>query len=188
MMLMTDGQPRSPQGFKVAPTSYDKIEQLAEGFRRYLPVCGPNAPFRIDAWELLEKTLPQADYMVRVGEIDQMGEVAGMTMPDHKLIIIRQDIYDRLEDDHVYSRSTVVHEAAHNFLQHSVTLQRGPAGQHRFCEDSEWQAKALTAAIMMPVEACRRAGTARALAVMCGTSIEAAGYRLDRLRKSGVIA
>ena len=72
-------------------------------------------------------------------------------------------------------------------LEHAVTLQRGPIGQHRFFEDSEWQAKALTAAIMMPLAVCRSVASAFDLAQLCGTSVQAATYRLDRLVKDGVI-
>lgn len=187
MMLLRNGRATQPQGFRVAPTSYAKIEALADQFRQFLPVVSDSQPYRLDAWRILEETMVVAGYGVRVGDTKEMGQVVGMTAPAEKLIMIREDIYDRLADDHVFSRSTVIHEVAHNLMQHAVTLQRSPLGSHAFYQDSEWQAKAMTAALMMPVDACRLAGTPASLAAMCGTSSEAAGYRLDQLRKSGVI-
>jgi len=186
-MMMRNGRALQPQGYKVAPTSYAKIEALADQFRQFLPVASPMQPYRLDAWRILEETMVAAGYGIRSIDASEMGQIVGMTAPLDKLIVIRQDIYDRLQDDHVFSRSTVIHEVSHNLMQHAVTLQRGPAGEHRFFEDSEWQAKAMTAALMMPVEACRSAGNALKLAQMCGTSAEAAGYRLEQLSKSGVI-
>ena len=96
-------------------------------------------------------------------------------------------MYDGLSKEDVFSRSTVIHELSHIVLKHAVTLQRGPAGEHRFCEDSEWQAKALTAAIMMSVAACSIAGSAFDLAQLCGTSVQAASYRIERLVKANLI-
>ena len=61
-------------------------------------------------------------------------------------------------------------------------------GEHRFCEDSEWQAKALTAALMMPASLCQEARSAHELAQLCGTSTQAARYRLSKLVERKVIA
>lgn len=81
-----------------------------------------------------------------------------------------------------------VHELSHIALNYALTLQRGGSlEQHKFYEDSEWQAKALTAAIMMPLSVCREVPSAPMLADACGTSVESAGYRLQRLNKDGLL-
>jgi IrrE N-terminal-like domain len=181
---------RTPSGLKVAPMSYDKLEQVAEGIRPMLPIIkghGRN-PWTIDAWRVLEKTLTSAGFNYHCEEKEQLQECAAFTIPDQKLVVLRQDVYDGLFFGDVFSRSTVVHELAHIVLNHAVTLNRSaPTSQHSFCEDSEWQAKALTAAIMMPIEACRAAHSADELAKICGTSTQAARYRLDKLTERGVI-
>jgi Zn-dependent peptidase ImmA (M78 family) len=61
------------------------------------------------------------------------------------------------------------------------------AGEHQFFEDSEWQANAMAAALLMPIEACRKSKNATQLAKMCGTSAQAAQYRLERLIKRGIL-
>ncbi|TXD86665.1 ImmA/IrrE family metallo-endopeptidase [Mitsuaria sp. TWR114] len=165
--------------------SYAKLEEVAEDLRKILPTVPGSNGFRIDARKVLEQTLPKAGYNFHVD--DTLQECAGFTVPLDFLVVLREDVYDGLAQENVFSRSTVIHELCHIVLDHAVTLQRGPIGAHEFFEDSEWQAKALTAAVMMPIEACRLAASAHDLAQICGTSPTAAQYRLDRLIKAGII-
>lgn len=130
----------------MAPASYEKIEEVAEGLFSLLPKVR-GSRFAIDAWRVLEQTLPRAGFKHHVAEVGELDECAGFTMPDEGLVVLREDVYDGLFDGNVFSRSTVVHELAHIVLKHAVTLHRGAVlGKHKFFEDSEWQAKALTAA------------------------------------------
>jgi len=182
------GSARSPSGLKVAPLNYDKIEQVAQGLLKLLPTAAGNR-FAIDAWRILEQTLPRAGFSYHVADSNELSDCAAFTIPERKLVVLRQDIYDGLFTENVFSRSTVVHELSHIVLDHATTLHRGAIlGKHEFFEDSEWQAKALTAATMMPLEACRIAVSSEHLAQMCCTSQEAAGYRLNKLRARGLLA
>lgn len=187
MILGNESQSQTPSGYKVAPMSYAKVEDVAMRLRSLLPTVQGSGGFRIDAWRTLEITLRKAGYEYRSEETDSLEDCAAFTIPERRLIVLREDVYDGVIEEKVFSRSTVVHELSHIVLEHAVTLQRGPIGQHKFFEDSEWQAKALTAAIMMPVEACRSVASASDLAQLCGTSVQAATYRLDRLVKGNVI-
>lgn len=188
MMLGNENKSRTPSGFKVAPMSYAKLEEVAERLRPLLPTAAGSSGFRIDAWRTLEITLPKAGYNYRSAEIADLEESAAFTIPDHRLVVLRQDVFDGVTEENVFSRSTVIHELCHIVLDHAVTLQRGPIGEHKFYEDSEWQAKSLTVAIMMSVAACKQVSSAFDLAQLCGTSVQAATYRIDRLVKDGVIA
>ncbi|TLS18457.1 MAG: ImmA/IrrE family metallo-endopeptidase [Betaproteobacteria bacterium] len=178
---------RQPSGMKVAPTSYAKLEVAADSLHPLLPKEA-GSKYIISAWRVLEHTLAKAGYEPHVESNDKLDDCAAFTIPSEGLVVVRQDVYDGLHDGAVFSRSTVIHELSHIVLKHDVTLHRGAVlGQHRFYEDSEWQAKALTAAVMMPLEACRQARNERELAEMCGTSVEAASYRLERLQKERLI-
>lgn len=181
---------RTPTGLKVAAMSYVKLEDVAEQFRLLLPkqTSRGSGRWSIDSWRLLEKTLPNAKYRYAVSEKDTLNEVAAFTVPEEGLIVVREDIYDGLFEDEPFSRSTIVHEFSHIALRHAATLHRGAvAGKHQFFEDSEWQAKALTAALMMPIEACKAATSAQELATLCGTSVQAARYRLENLTTRGTL-
>lgn len=178
---------RTPTGMKVAPQSYRTLEAAADQLRPLLPTVGSNS-FMIDGWRLLEKTLRQAGYESHIEDEKDLQDCAAFAMPDRKLVVLREDIYDGLFTDSAFARSTVVHELTHIVLNHHVTCHRGAElGKHRFYEDSEWQAKAMTAAVMMPLEACKAVTSAEQLAAMCGTSNQAARYRLERLEKDGLI-
>lgn len=187
MILGNESKSRTPSGYKVAPMSYVKLEDVAERLRPLLPMVAGSGGNRIDAWRTLEITLRKAGYEYRSEEIASLDDCAAFTIPERRLIVLREDVYDGVTEENVFSRSTVIHELSHIVLEHAVTLQRGPIGQHRFFEDSEWQAKALTAAIMMPLSVCRSVTSAFDLAQICGTSVQAATYRLDRLVKTGII-
>lgn len=174
---------RTPSGMKVAPTSYSKLEMAADSLRPLLPT-ERGSQYTVSGWRVLEQTLVKAGFLVRVEEVASLDDCAAFTIPSQNLVVIRQDVYDGLHAGSVFSRSTVIHELAHIVLKHDVTLHRGfTHGQHRFFEDSEWQAKALTAAVMMPLSLCKSVRGAAELAELCGTSVESASYRLDRLSK-----
>ncbi len=191
MTTLGNGQgSHTPSGMKVAATSYAKLEVAANQLRPQLPRVrtGQYTKYKLDGWRILEQSLPRAGYEPSIAAIHELEECAAFTIPERGLVVIRQDVYDGLFEDAPFSLSTVVHELSHIALGHAITLHRSAAlGQHRFCEDSEWQAKALTAALMMPLEACKAAGSARELAAMCGTSEQAASYRLQRLIKAGAV-
>lgn len=188
MTTLGNGQKsRLPTGMKVAPTSYAKLEAAAISLHPLLPKMR-GEKFVIDGWRVLERTLRQAEFEPHIEEANKLDDCAAFTIPEQGLVVLRQDVYDGLFRGSVFSRSTVVHEVAHIVLKHHVTLHRGAQlGQHKFYEDSEWQAKAMTAAVMMPIEACRKARNEHELAEMCGTSVEAATYRLERLVKEKLI-
>lgn len=188
--LGTAGAPRTPSGLKVTGMSYAKLEEVALGICPLLPtVKGPGGGrWKIDSWRVLEHTLPSAEFDYCVADDDELDDCAAFAIPEHKLVVVRGDVYDGLFSDEPFSRSTVIHELSHIVLNHAVTLRRGaPVGAHQFFEDSEWQAKALTAAIMMPIEACQAAHNAFELSEMCGTSVEAATYRINKLVERSVI-
>jgi len=185
--LYANGQIRTPQGLKVSPTSYAALEEIALELRKVLPVSRGER-FHLNCINVLEQTLPRAGYNFKVLRRDEVEECAAFTIPDLRLVALREDIYELLHDGNPFGRSTVIHETAHIVLGHAVTLHRGQIGKrHQFYEDSEWQAKALTAAIMMPIEACEAAHSSAELAQLCGTSTQSASYRLERLQKNGRI-
>jgi hypothetical protein len=187
MILGNEQKSRTPSGYKVAPMSYAKLEELANDLRPLLPVVQSSNGWRVDAWRTLEQTLSKAGFQYRSEEKQALVECAAFTIPEEHLVVLREDVYDGLQEENVFSRSTVIHELSHIVLKHALTLRRGAIGQHQFYEDSEWQAKALTAAIMMPIQACAAAPSEFDLAHMCGTSVQAATYRLQRLTEKGLI-
>lgn len=181
--IVKDGVFRVPSGLKVKGQSYASIENFADSVRANLPIVR-GEKYRLDALTIFEKTLPQIGYPYRTAEIHEVEECAAFTItsPAGNVVVMREDIYDKLHAGNPFGRSTVVHELTHIALDHAVTLHRGAVlGKHAFFEDSEWQAKAGTAALMMPLEACKIARSPQELALMCGTSVESATFRIRTL-------
>ena len=106
--LGTAQQVRTPSGMKVAPMSYAKLEEVAENLHPLLPkVAGPSGgKWKIDSWRLLEQTLPRAQFNYYVAEVSELNECAAFTVPENKLVVLRQDVYDGLFSDEAFSRST----------------------------------------------------------------------------------
>lgn len=182
-MLVKNGVFCAPSGLKVMGQSYAKLEAAANTLRPRLPFA-VGEQFKLDCISIFEVTLPSAGYAYRTVEVDAVDECAAFTIPEERVVVLREDVYEKLHAGHVFGRSTVIHELSHLALQHHVTLHRGAMlGQHAFFEDSEWQAKALTAALMMPLDAARAASSPQHLAEMCGTSVESATYRIKTLVK-----
>ncbi|WEE75704.1 neutral zinc metallopeptidase [Comamonas testosteroni] len=183
--IVKDGVIRVPSGLKVKAASYLSIETLADSVRGNLPTLRGER-YCLDALTIFERTFPQLGYHYRTAEIDEIDECAAFTItaPDCNLVVMREDIYDKLHAGNPFGRSTVIHELSHVAQNHAITLHRGATlTQHAFFEDSEWQAKACTAALMMPLAACQVAKSPSDLAAMCGTSVESATYRIKTLVK-----
>lgn len=185
--VLKDGKFTTPSGFKVRSESYKSLEAAANTLRPKLPVLH-GSRFKLDCKRIFEETLPQAGYQYRTIEVADADECAAFTIPSENIVVLRIDVYDKLQDEQVYGRSTVVHELSHLALQHHLTLHRGAIlGAHEHFQDSEWQAKALTAALMMPLEAAKTACSPQELADICGTSVQAATYRIETLVKKLIV-
>jgi hypothetical protein len=123
---------------KVAPMSYKKLEAIADGVRPYLPTESRDGQrWSVNAQRILEDTLSRAGFAFHVADDTELQQCAAFAVPEENLVVVRQDVYDGLFTDDVFSRSTIVHELSHIVLRHAVTLHRGASvGAHEFYEDA----------------------------------------------------
>lgn len=185
------GAERKPSGYKVAPRSKADLRAIGDGLRELPEIrrCYKDGGDFIDTLHLLEDVLFRAGYVAHPVEDKDLAQTAAFTVPEAGLIVMQNSIYNGLFDDDPFARYTIVHEFSHIVLEHAVTLHRGAVlGEHRWYEDTEWQANNLTAEMMMPVETVKRLGC-RPILIMseCGVSQQAVNYRLENLRKEGLI-
>jgi hypothetical protein len=185
------GAHRTPCGFKVEGRNRSQLRTVAEGLLPILRAegCYSRSSNFLDTKYLLENVLHRAGYAFHVDDSGDLTETVAFAIPEKRLIVLRHDIYDRLQYDDPFARYTVVHEFSHIVLEHAVTLHRGAVlGQHDWWEDSEWQANNLTAEILMPV-AVIKSLEAKPLLIEaeCGVSSKAVSYRLANLRKENLI-
>lgn len=195
-MVITDekkAKKKGPIGYKVAPRNGQQLREVADGLLPLLRNEGcynsAGGPDFLDTGHLLENVLHRAGYTFHPDDSGKLVNTAAFTIPEKKLIVIRHDVYEALQDDDPFARYTVAHEFAHIVLDHAVTLHRNAVlGQHKWWEDSEWQANNLAAELLMPVNVVQKLD-ARPIYIQaaCGVSGQAANYRIARLKEAGLI-
>ena len=195
-----------PRGYKAdrGALSYAKIERIAARVRR---VLAPDIPLNdaLPGLELFEN-LEEFGVRTRVsrislsyGVLDLPAGVEAETRyhGDKNCIVVglSANTYQHLERGQGRARHTLNHEVGHAVL-HAEQLKRistlphaaaalDRAQDHRFCEDTEWQADAFAAALEMPARGLLalegRYGNLSAglVSSMMQVSVEAAVNRLN---------
>ena len=179
-----------PNGYKVAARSKSELRSIGDGSRSLLKKVGCyRTEYYLDVKHLLEDTLHTAGFYFHPEEDEKLPGVAAYTNPIEKCIVLRNSIYDGLFVDDPFSRFTIVHEFSHIVLDHGTTFHRNTIrGKHKWYEDSEWQANNLAAEIMMPIQVIQHfKQDIRSIMKACGVSSQAVQYRLNNLRKEGVL-
>lgn len=149
-------QCKPPRGVKVSPQSKINIQRLASAVRTKLFAAPANS--WLDLAYHLEFTLPKLGLEWEVVEKHVMPDIEAATNPDNLKMVIREDIYNALHNSldplHNRARFTIAHEFGHLLMHEGVALARHSNYTHKFFEDSEWQADAFAAELLMPSEGC----------------------------------
>ncbi|MDC5547674.1 ImmA/IrrE family metallo-endopeptidase, partial [Acinetobacter baumannii] len=148
---MSVGQCR---GVKVDPLSTVQINAVANKFRT--SVLSFSTDQNIDMVDLIENILPTklgVNYDILEKEV--LGPIEAATNPDKGELIIREDVYEALNDPndpmHGRARFTLAHELGHLILHEGPALHRQTAVvEHKVYEDSEWQADCFAGEFLMP--------------------------------------
>lgn len=165
-------------GYIAQARSRKQIREVAELIRKvqfaendlYFPIL-----------DFVEKTLPRIvpSFSFRVGDIDQMGECEGLTIPEKDEIWIRQDVYLKAEEGRGRERLTIAHELYH-YLEHSketVAFARTGGKNIPPYKDPEWQADAFGGELLVPHHLVRGMSVEEVM-VRCGVSYKAAQFQL----------
>lgn len=187
--------------------SYYSIEQAAAKLRELLEL-GPMD--RFDAKRFFNDVLPDSTVVCRTGTVTLREAVEdcsqeGMTRwnADSGVIevVLSGETYEQLQRGHVRARSTVGHELGHAYLHTdqiirlagmSLTSQvafHRERNSHQACQDTEWQANAFAAALLMPAAGIERLfnrlsrHSESEIAETFGVSIESASYRISTFEK-----
>jgi hypothetical protein len=203
---------REPRGIKAERRySYEDLEAVALRFRHRIGLT----PYqRIDSLSLFDRI---QDLKIRIGSqhfglgcrvghlVDGL-EAQAQFLPDRQEfeVVLTEKTYSWLEAGNPRGAWSFVHEVDH-ILLHSALLRslaslsphsrealfRGTPKKHTFCEDTEWQADALTGAVIMPalgihqIESASKSGDSwlvQKIAAAFGASPEAAAHRLNTYR------
>lgn len=114
-------------------------------------------------------------------EVREMGEDHGRTYPDRNLIHLREDVYERADEDFPRDRFTMCHELGHLMLHRKVALSRiDPAKPPKIFRNSEWQADTFASHLLMPEDLLVRHRTIPSVMHEFGVSSQAVAARLNK--------
>jgi hypothetical protein len=202
---------RQPRGIR-AERSYShlQLESMALQFRKALgfaehePIDGLKFYDQIQDYSVVVDGQNHRIFC-RVDRLADGAEAQALFDPDESAyeIILSEQTYDWLELSHPRGKHSLIHECAHVVLHpkllqqlslmpmpEKAALYRGGPVPHKFFEDTEWQADALSSAITMPANPIHRLEVERErkrnrltlageMAERFGVSQQAAGYRLN---------
>ena len=190
--------------------SYVAIERTAQDVRRCLaPTVDITAPLPaaqlfevLDDYSVTIEGKPvRFDYAVK----ELAGNIAAEARYDERksriLIQMSREAYDELQQDIPRARYTVCHEIGHGVLHASQLLRMSTlphqklalerSADHRFFEDTEWQADAFASALLMPAVGMHRLEThygsinTTLLRQHFLVSFQSATYRLENYQQRG---
>lgn len=133
--------------------------------------------------QVLEFGIPTLwpDYTFEVFEVAEMPGEHGLTYPDEKRVVIRQDVYEGALAGNGRDRFTCAHELGHLLMHANLGfarhVRRGDVPAYR---DSEWQANTFAGALLIPKEAVSRGETPHSVSERFGVSLDAASVTLKK--------
>lgn len=176
-----------PRGQRVKPLSLTKIRAVSNGARELLRLQTPY----IDVINLYEVELHKRGVTYHYVTPEELPFEEAKTLPNDGVILIRESVYEQALAGNGRARFTFCHELGHLILHQGQDLQLARSstpGSWGFHEDSEWQADAFAAELMMPVEMvgtlCRSVDD---IMRIFGVSRSAATFRHQKLREEGII-
>lgn len=170
--------------FVVPARSWDNVEEVAGSLRRRM---GLDEEAHLPVIEIIELVLDQRLGLLNleVGDHVEMGGAEGLTCPNGKFIMLRQDVYEgawRGENRH---RFTTAHELGHWTMHTNISMQRARQGDGTpVYKLAEPQANQFAGALLMPKKFIDvHFDDEEDLMERFGVSRDAAGKRLRYLRK-----
>ena len=167
-------------GKKVKPLSEKKIVGVAHSIRDQLEI-GSSYLKITNLYEVLQE---MEELVLEILEDNELEEEA-LCFPDHKLIQIKESVYNDACDGNGHARFTLAHELGHLFLhqkQESLSYAKGKRASHKIFEDSEWQADVFASELLMDTRMVDINMEAEDAAHEFGLSKLAAQYKLKKLK------
>lgn len=167
--------PNRLEGIIVPPLSKIKIAELTDSIRTGLEIDQPYLPI-MEIYEVLDVFLDGARFEVLFK--DQMGADHGRTLPDERVIYIREDVYEGAYHGQARDRFTLCHELGHLLMHRGIALSRiDPLNPPPIYKNSEWQADVFASQLLMPRALLKQYSDAAAVVKDFGVSYEAAWVR-----------
>jgi len=173
--------------YEVPPRRRDEIIEAAVALRQALRITNPMFPIL----QVVEVLLPQIDpdFSFEVKEHAELGDQHGLTRPELKEMLIREDVYEGARNGVGRDRFTIAHELGHYLLHNEPGLARTlkPRGSFPVYKCAEWQANSFAGALLIPTDVAQALRNPHAIAETCGVSVDAATVQLKVLAQKGLL-
>lgn len=172
----------------VQPVSRSQIRKVTESLRQMTGVKLKTS-FCVVKW-LEFKFLPLIGFELGILEEKEMGDNHGLTDHEHKMVYLREDIYEGACAGQGRDRMTILHEAGHCVLHtpDRVVYHRNFQSTLPTYKDPEWQAKAFAGEFMIPSHLLRIGMTVAQISKEFGVSKEAAEFQARKVyEKEGIL-
>ena len=171
-------------GSRVKPHSRADFREFARRIRKTLRLDKiPKFPV-VRFLEYMQQTFVGFDFMV-VGKGELPKGMYAYYNPITDMVVIEERFYNMANQGNGFAIWTILHECAHRLIHRDqlAALARQDNSPHAAYEDSEWQANALVAELMMPAEMIHDGMTVEEIVETFGVSPKAARTRLNNYKK-----
>lgn len=172
----------------VAALSKKNITYHANLLRSKLNIETEIFPIQLVLEVIFPKIFPT--YIFHVAEKDYMSQsygktVEAMTTPNNMLIEVREDIYEKLQNNDPRARFTLAHEIGHLVLHQNPIFARSSTQESTptYC-NSEWQANTFAAELLAPIELVKTCSSSQAVQEKFLLSRSAAENRFKDSKKT----
>lgn len=176
---------KNKHGVMVSPLSQKDIDSTTNEIRRKLSL---SKIMYFPILEVIEIVMPQLvdGYELHILTKNEIGEDLGRTYPKQNIIQLREDVYDGLNVGNGMARFTAAHELGHFVLhQDESPMQRGDSSWPSY-KDSEWQANAFAASLLMPMELVEKCSSPKYVQDYFGVTITAARIRYGKVSEKNM--
>jgi len=161
------------------------IRQLARQVRDSLGWKEPRFPIveYLEVYHQIDKA-----FVYDICEKELMGDRHGITFPDKKVMLIREDVYEGAVDGNGRDRMTIAHEFGHLHMHTNLGLGRQLASSEiPAFRSSEWQANCFGGELLVSSDHIHQCLDPLEASQIFEVSVEAAIYQWGKFNEDGVI-
>jgi len=175
----------SGQSFEVPPMSRANIRRLAKQVRASLGVTEARFPI-VEYMEIYDQI--DKDFVYDIRTTKEMGTNHGITYPDKKLMLIREDVYNGAAEGKPRDRMTIAHEFGHLHMHANLGLSRQlPRGKILTYRSSEWQANCFGGELLVSADHAPQCSDPIEAMQVFGVSWEAANIQWEAFKREGIV-
>jgi len=138
---------------KAKPMSRKDIRTIAKRVRVMCNVPIDMAFPIVDVMENFLSGLDEDDYVLEITDSHELGSKYALTIPEKKVVKVRQDVYEEACKGDPHHLFTLAHELGHAILHKDTTVSFARDTEIiKHCERPEWQANTFAGELIAPAD------------------------------------